>query len=74
VNIRRENGSLCVPVKSVCWAKHDPMTVEMESLKILYEVLNVQLLELATVKRMVAMIMAEKQPSMRNNQECDVLV
>jgi hypothetical protein len=30
--------------------------------------------ELAAIKRMVAMIMAGKQPSMRSNQECDVLV
>jgi hypothetical protein len=61
------------------------MTVEMESLKILYEVLNVQLQEqnikyeaqqeeLVVVKRMVAIMMAGKQPSMRNNKKCDVLV
>lgn len=30
--------------------------------------------EMATLKRMVQMIMKEKQPSMGNNQECDVLV
>jgi hypothetical protein len=34
----------------------------------------VQQEELATVKRMVAMIMAGKQPKMGNNQEGDVLV
>jgi len=61
------------------------MTVEMERLKTLYEVQNIQLQEqnkkyeaqqeeLAAVKYMVAMIMAENQQSIGNNQECDVLV
>jgi len=61
------------------------MTVEMERLKTLYEVQNIQLQEqnkkyeaqqeeLAAVKYMVAMIMAENQQLMGNNQECDVLV
>jgi len=61
------------------------MAAEMERLKTLYEAQNVQLQEqnnkyeaeqeeLAAVKRMVAMIMTGKQPSMGNNQECDVLV
>jgi hypothetical protein len=61
------------------------MTVEMERLKTLYEAQNIQLQEqnkkyeaqqeeLAAVKYMVAMIMAENQQSMGNNQECDVLV
>jgi hypothetical protein len=61
------------------------MAVEMERLKTLYEAQNIQLQEqnkkyeaqqeeLAVVKYMVAMIMAENQQSMGNNQECDVLV
>jgi hypothetical protein len=43
----------------------------MERLKTLYKA---QQEELAAIKRMVAMIMAEKQPSMENNEEGDVLV
>jgi hypothetical protein len=61
------------------------MAVEMERLKTLYEAQNIQLQEqnkkyetqqeeLAVVKYMVAMIMAENQQSIGNNQECDVLV
>jgi len=47
------------------------MAAEMERLKTLYEA---QQEELAAVKHMVALIMAEKQPSMGNNEEGDVLV
>jgi hypothetical protein len=60
------------------------MAVEMERLKTLYEATNIKLQEqnnkyeaqqeeLTAIKRMVAMIMARKQPSMGNNQEGDVL-
>jgi hypothetical protein len=47
------------------------MAAEIERLKTLYEA---QQEELAAVKRMVALIMAEKQSSMGNNEEGDVLV
>jgi hypothetical protein len=47
------------------------IAAEMERLKTLYKA---QQEELAAIKRMVAMIMAEKQPSMENNEEGDVLV
>jgi hypothetical protein len=51
--------------------KEQEMTAEMERLKTLYEA---QQEELAAVKRMVALIMTEKQSSMGNNEEGDVLV
>jgi hypothetical protein len=51
--------------------KEQEMAAEMERLKTLYEA---QQEELAAVKRMVALIMAEKQSSMGNNEEGDVLV
>jgi hypothetical protein len=51
--------------------KEQEMAAEIERLKTLYEA---QQEELATVKRMVALIMAEKQSSMGNNEEGDVLV
>jgi len=48
----------------------------MKRLKTLYEEQNTkyaaQQEELAIVKRMVAMILAGKQLSIENNQECDV--
>jgi hypothetical protein len=47
------------------------MAAEMERLKTLYET---QQEELAAVKRMVDLIMAEKQSSMGNNEEGDVLI
>jgi hypothetical protein len=61
------------------------MAAEMECLKTLYKAQNIKLQEqhnkyevqrekLATVKHMVAMIMAGKQPSMGNNQKGDVFV
>jgi hypothetical protein len=67
-------------ISSAPTPKELEMDAEMERLKNLYEATNIKLQEqnnkyeaqqeeLAAVKRMVAMIMAEKQSSMENNQE-----
>jgi hypothetical protein len=67
-------------ISSAPTPKELEMAAEMERLKNLYEATNIKLQEqnnkyeaqqeeLAAVKRMVAMIMAEKQSSMENNQE-----
>lgn len=67
-------------ISSAPTPKELEMAAEMERLKNLYETTNIKLQEqnnkyeaqqeeLAAVKRMVAMIMAEKQSSMGNNQE-----
>jgi hypothetical protein len=52
------------------------MAAEMEHLRNLCEEQNTKYAaqheELASVKRMVAIIITGKQPSMENNQECDV--
>jgi hypothetical protein len=58
-------------ISSAPTPKEQEMVAEMERLKTLYEA---QQEELAAVKHMVALIMAEKQSSIGNNKEGDVLV
>jgi hypothetical protein len=58
-------------ISSTPTLKELEMAAEMERLKTLYEA---QQKEFAAVKRMVSLIMAEKQSSMGNKEECDVLV
>jgi hypothetical protein len=59
-------------------AREAAMAIEMEGLKSLCEMQNVRFQkqeeEVATLKRMVQMLMKGKQPSMGNNQEGNVLV
>jgi hypothetical protein len=59
-------------------AREAAMAIEMEGLKSLCEMQNVKFQkqeeEVATLKRMVQMLMKGKQPSMGNNQESNVLV
>jgi hypothetical protein len=64
-----ENGK--GSISSALTPKEQEMAAEMERLKTLYEA---QQEELAAIKRMVALNMTEKQSSMGNNEEGDVLV
>jgi hypothetical protein len=72
-------------ISSAPTLREQVIAAKMERLKTLYEAQNVQIQEqnnkyatqeeeMATVKRMLAMIMMGKQPSMGNNQHGDVLV
>jgi len=58
-------------ISSAPTPKELEIAAEMERLKTLYKA---QQEELVAVKRMVAMIIVRKQPSMGNNEDGDVLV